>query len=551
MGMALDLLFKGARIVDGTGNPFYFGDIGILNGKICCIDSHVDPHTARRVIAVDGLTACPGFFDAHCHDDSYLLLNPGCDNKVLQGVTTNVIGNCGFSLAPISPVHLNEMKLVLEMLGTSHLPDPIWENFSFKKYVEMMRATTPGINIIPLIGHNTIRVAAMGMENRVPSDTELGRMKEMVREAMQSGAFGISTGLVYAPGCYAGTEEIIEMAKGVAAYDGIYTTHMRSEGDHQKEAIEEVFRIARESGVRPHISHFKSMGQNNWGSSVETLKMIYDARAKGLEITCDQYPYNAGSTYLAAVLPPFIQSGGPDDYAEKLKSGEVRRRVIDEIENGDDSQWENLIKADTFEGIVISASDGHPEYIGRSIAEIAKTESRNPYDVIFDMVVEEKINARMIEFMMDEKDIRRIMKTPFTMVGSDGNPGFGSEMFHPRVTGSLPRFLGRYVREQGVMAFEEAVRKVTSLPAQTFRVKGKGLLKEGFDADVVILNPDEIMDRGTYENPRLKPDGISYVVVNGEIAVDHGEVMGVTSGKVLCGPGHDAKGVHCILQNRS
>jgi len=372
----------------------------------------------------------------------------------------------------------------------------------------------------------------MGAANRAPSESELKVMTAHVARAMEEGAFGLSTGLIYAPSNYARTEEIVELAKAAGRFHGIYTTHMRSEGDSEPAAIAEALRIGQEADIPVHISHHKVLGKQNWGKSVDTLKMMAEARQRGIEVTCDQYPYRAGSTFLAAVLPPAVLAGGPDVFAVKLKDRSFRAQVVETIERGSEPGWENLIKGASFEGLMVSVSR-HEDYVGKSISDIARMENKSPYDVIFDLVVEESLGCIIILFMMDEADIIRIMRNPWTMIGSDGIPGFGVKKVHPRMSGTFPRILGRYVREQGILTIEEAIRKMTSLSAQTFGVQDKGLLKEGFDADLVIFDPATILDQATYEAPNQGPVGIHYVLVNGEIAAENGKVTGATSGKVL------------------
>jgi N-acyl-D-amino-acid deacylase len=533
MHTALDIVIKNARIIDGTGNPYYSGDIGIANSLIERIGSDIPASDARKVINAEGQVACPGFFDTHSHDDAYLLKVPTGNHKILQGVTTDVVGNCGFTLGPTPPDPVDYLSKIAQLMGGGDMPESVFQISTFNDYLELLESVGLGINVVPLVGHATIRIAVIGWENRAPNPDELNRMASLAEEAMQAGAFGLSNGLIYVPANFAETREVTALAKVAAKYHGIYTTHMRSEGDRQMEAIAEAIRIGRDASLPVHISHHKVVGRNNWGQSVETLRRFAQARAEGVEVTCDQYPYPAGSTILAAVLPPAVTSGGPDVYAEKLKHPDFRREVIDIIENDDKGQWENLIRGAGFENIVISFARKNKQYIGKSLAQIAAEESRQAYDVLFDLVSEEKLDVGIILFMMDEEDIQRIMKSPYTMIGSDGIPGFGESKIHPRQTGTFPRILGRYVREKGVLSLEEAIRKMTSLPAQTFKVKNKGLLEEGYDADIVIFDPDTIIDGSTFEEPMQAPEGISLVLVNGQVAVKDGEITGVSSGRVL------------------
>ena len=528
-----DLIIRNGRIIDGTGNPYFTADIGIVGEEIAAISRIGDAMEADRVLDATGMIASPGFIDTHSHDDVYILIDPQCSQKVRQGVTTDVIGNCGFSMAPLSDAHCNDFKAASAIMGGNRMGDDFWTLRSFAQFVERLDAAKPGINVVPLVGHGTIRIAVIGFEDRAPSEYEMTEMKEMTEEAMQAGAFGLSTGLIYVPANYADTDEIIELARVAAKYGGIYATHMRSEGDHELEAIQETLKIAREANMAAHIAHHKIAGRENWGNSKLTLKAFSDARAKGLVVTWDQYPYRAGSTFLPAALPPHIQAQGAKLFSEKLKDPAVRRKIREEIESDELSSWENLIRGAGFENIIISASPRNGDFIGKSIAEIAKMTAKDPFDVYFDLVIEEQMEAAMVIFMMDDGDIERILKAPDTMIGSDGVPGFGSAKVHPRMTGTFPRILGHYVREKGVITLQEAIRKMTSLPAQTFGLFKKGLLRQGMNADLVIFDPDVIIDKSTFDDPSQPPEGIRWVIVNGEIAVEEGKITGATSGKVL------------------
>lgn len=528
-----DLLIKNGHIIDGTGNSYYRADIGIAEGKIVHIALDIDPSNAKRVIRADGLTVCPGFIDSHTHDDLFVAVKPTADEKILQGVTTLVVGNCGYSVAPILRDQEAFFRGFLGVFGGKDVSDDFLEISTIKDYLERIEVVRPGINVLSMVGHFTIRAAVLGLENRIPTGVELEKMKTLVARAMEDGAFGLSTGLAYASGIYSETDEIIELCKVVRQYGGIYTTHLRSESDSVIPAVAEAIRIGAEAGIPVQISHHKMIGKDNWGKSIETLKMMSEAQALGVQITCDQYPYNAGSTFLSAVLPPRYLSEGPEELSRKLRDQKVRQEVIEEIVKGVEGKWENFIRGAGFKNIVISVSPSHYEYIGKSVAEIAETKDMSPYDVVFDLIVEDKAGTIIILFMMGDEDIVRIMKNPFTMVGTDGIPGFGNSKVHPRMTGTYPKILGRYVRERGILSLEDAIRKMTSLPAQTLRIKRKGLLVEGWDADVAIFDPKTIIDQSTYEDPEKSPLGIHYVLVNGQIAAENGKVMGATSGRVL------------------
>lgn len=533
MAEKFDLLIKGAKIVDGTGNPHYKSDVGIIKGRIARIEQKISSDAAKAEIQADNQILCPGFLDTHTHDDLYLLARPTCDDKVLQGVTTVVTGNCGLSIAPISEEHETELKMFFGIAGAKYVKEDQLNLHSFDDYLDKLEGARLGINAISLVGHIAIRIAVMGLENRAPSAVEMDKMRELVAESMKSGACGLSSGLIYAPGNFAETAEITELAKVAARYNGIYTTHLRSEGDAIFPALAEAFEIGKNADIPVHVSHHKVTGKQNWGQSVETLKAINIARDSGLTVTCDQYPYLAGSTMLGAALPPSALAEGDRLYAELLNDPSYRANLVETIETKAEKGWENLVKGAGFKGIVISIAPQHPAYIGKSIAGIAEMEHKNPYDVFFDLLMIEKHNVVVVLFMMEEDDIVRIMKAPATMIGSDGIPGFGVEKVHPRQTGTFPRVLGRYVREKEVISLEEAIRKMTSFPAQTFGLKRKGVLKEGFDADLVLFNPETILDLATYEDPNQAPAGISHVLVNGEVAAENGRITGATSGTVM------------------
>jgi len=532
MANQYDVLITRARIVDGSGNPYYQADIGIVAGKIAALAPDLSAAAATRIIDANELVVSPGFIDVHSHDDGYILAEPTGRLKVSQGVTTTVVGNCGHTLAPMPADKTDFLDKMSMMMGGKELPEIFYRIETFNDYLEAVSAAKPGINVVPLIGHGTIRIVVMGYENRAPSPEERERMKALTTEAMEAGAVGLSSGLIYIPGIYAQTDEVAELARVAGRYHGIYATHIRNEGNRQMEAIEEALSIGRAGGIPVHIAHHKVAGRTNWGMSHQTLGRFHRAREEGLEVTCDQYPYRAGSTMLAAALPPVFTAGGPEVYAEKLKHPAIRKQVIDLIESDDDS-WQNLVNEAGFENVQISFSLAHPDYQGRTLADIAATESRSPYDVFFDLIVAEKTKVGMVVFMMDDADIERIMADPVTMIGSDGIPALGNSKTHPRMTSTFPRVLARYVREKQVLSLERAVQKMTSLPAQTFRLKTKGLVKEGLDADLTLFDPKTVSDKGTYQDPLQSPEGIVYVLVNGAVAVDRGSFIGTDSGRVL------------------
>ncbi|MEM5774753.1 MAG: D-aminoacylase [Anaerolineaceae bacterium] len=525
-----DIVVKNARILDGSGSPAFKADLGIHYGKFTDIEPELPADQAEMVVDGSHLVAAPGFIDVHSHDDLFLLRKPDADEKIQQGITTVLTGNCGFSAAPL----LHNGKATLQtydgVLGGGPALDLFGDKISFDEYFDLLEESRPGINVGCLVGNVTLRLAVMGHAMRPPTADELTHMKGLVSEAMESGAFGLSSGLIYAPGSYAQPDELMELASVVAGYGGIYTTHMRNEGDKLLDSIHETIQLARECEMRAQISHIKASGRKNWGQSAEALSVIRDAREDGLEITADQYPYNAGSTGLYALLPPDTLSGGIDALAAQLRDSAYRKSLRDRIKNSHNQ--DSMLAMGDFDRIHISSSKLHPDFEGKSIEELADLLNRDPFDVVFDLVAEEKMQITMITFGMDEGDIKRFMQADFVMMGTDGLPSFGSKV-HPRMCGTAPRILGHYVREQHVLKLEEAIRKMTSLPAETFRLEGKGMIKEGYDADLVLFNPDEIIDMATYENPTLPPLGIEHVIVNGVPAVEQGRVLGTRAGKVL------------------
>lgn len=531
--MYCDLLIKNGTVLDGTGNPEYRADVAVSGDRIVAV-APVIQGEAQIVIDAEGHVVSPGFIDCHSHDDGIMLHQPNCEAKVLQGVTSEVIGNCGFTLGPLPADTKTYLSNVQRMMGGGEMPDELVQARTFGDYLDILEQRPLGLNLVPLVGHAAIRIAAMGWDNRPPDAEELERMQRLTEESMAAGAVGFSSGLIYVPATYAATDELQVLAEVVGRFQGLYATHMRSEGDRQMEAIEEALAIGRAGRIPVHIGHHKIAGRANWGMSEQTLARFEKARREeGLEVTCDQYPYRAGSSYLAACLPPAFASGGPDVWAEKLRDPKVREQVVQDIQNDVGFPGDNLVRSGGFENIFISYSLGNPGFNGRSIAEIAAETGKRDYDVFFDLVCAEKMDVGMVVFMMGAGDIERIMQHPLAMVGSDGIPSQGSAKFHPRLTGTFPRVLGRFVREQGVLSLPEAVRKMTSLPANTFRLKQRGLLKEGFYADLTTFDPETIIDRGDYQNPAQPPAGIPYVICNGKVVVSQGKVTGAGSGKLL------------------
>ena len=408
-----------------------------------------------------------------------------------------------------------------------------WKGMTtFGAYLDEVEKLPLGPNMAFTVGQGTIRIAVMGFENRPATAAELLQMKDLVREAMESGALGLSTGLIYPPGVFTSTEEIIELCKVVAEYGGVYVSHIRNESHDVVNAFKEAIEIGRQSGVAVVISHHKIGGKQHWGTSVETLKLIEEANQEGIDVSSDQYPYRAGSTGLKAAIPPLYHEGGTEKLLSRLKDPVIREKVKAEIQTADNS-WENLVLNCGIEGTLVLSCPQVPEAVGKTVVEYAKEQGIDPYDALIDLVVKSEGNAGAAYFMMGDEDIERIMQHPYTMIGTDGgivDPRFSS---HPRAIGTFPKVLGRYVREKKVLRLEDAIRKMTSLTALKAGFKTKGLVREGFDADLVIFNPETIIDRATYQQPALKNEGMEYVIVNGKIAVRQNRYTNAASGRLI------------------
>ncbi len=521
-----DILILNGKIITGDGNPWFYGDVAVFKDKIVRI-GRLGQEQAAKVIDARGCFVCPGFIDGHSHSDLFILAEPKAEQKVMQGVTTENLGMDGMSLAPIQERDIALWRKHLAGLAGNPLPE--WKWRSFADYFDAVDARPPSINITSYVGLGTIRLQVMGMTDRPATAAEIEQMKQLAARAMEEGARGISSGLIYPPSQYQTLEEVVEIAKVAQSYDGIYDVHLRNEGDHLFPAMEEVFEIGRRSGIPVLITHFKASGRRNWGKSEKALEMLDQARRQGVEVTIAQYPYTAGSTMLHSVIPPWYHAQGPDRLVQALreKREEIKKDIRERM------NWQNTSAITGWENIVVSSveSEANKQYEGKSIAAIASLRGlKDPADAACDLLVEEDLAVGMILFSMDEKDVVRIMKHPSVSFITDGLLG-GKP--HPRVYGAFPRILGRYVREQGVMSIEEAIRKMTSLPAEKLRLKSKGRLAETYDADMVVFNPETVIDRGTYDNPRQFPSGIEWVLVNGKIVVEKERHTQETPGKCI------------------
>jgi len=533
MAGSFDLVIKGGRVIDGTGNPWCRKDVGIVEGRIKRV-GHIGEHTGKKIEA-EGMIISPGFVDLHNHSDRSILAYPDAENYIMQGVTTAVIGNCGLSLAPVNPDNLD----LLKRYNAAALKPGFDYGFEWRtlaEYYEKVERQGISLNLAPLVGHGAVRLAVKGFDSSEASREEMSKMKRLIVQSLEEGAFGMSTGLIYPPGSYSNTEELVQLASILRQYGGIYTTHMRNEGDRLMESVEEAIRIGEENDIPVEISHHKATGRPNWGKVTGTLRVMEQARQRGVEVNCDMYPYTAGSTTITATLPTWVLEGGIEKMLERLKDKETRESIKKELAEGSVT-GANSIRNAGWHNILIAGCPSKKEYEGESLEEILKKENRfdNPYEGLFNLLLEIEGNATMITFGMDEDDVRTVMSSPLSSIGSDSSataPAAGGKP-HPRAYGTFPRFLGKYVREEKLLPLEEGIRKITSLPAGKVGLESRGLVKEGFWADVVIFDPATIKDKATYDNPHQYPAGIYYVIVNGQVVVDHGRLTSVRSGKVL------------------
>lgn len=496
-----DILITNGKIIDGTGNNWYYGNIAVKNGKIIKIGRDVNL-SAKKTIDAKGLIIAPGFIDVHTHLEDDEKKDPNATNFILDGVTTCVTGNCGSS------------------------------NVDIGKYLNWIDSLKLSINVATLIGHNDVRKAVMGRANRDATPGEMKQMEDLVEKAMKDGAVGLSTGLIYIPGTYTTTPEIVALAKIAAKYDGVYATHMRDEGDSVTYAINEALTIGREAKIPVEISHFKLSGQHNWGRSKETVPMIEAARKEGIEVTIDQYPYTASSTSISTLIPDEVLADGQDSIKARLQRPEIRKQVINHIlARLKKRKLKHLSYA------VVASYPADSSYNGKSIEQInlvkgRKHKARFEAETVMDIMMNGGASA--VFHGMSEEDVKFIMKYPFNMFASDASIRLlGAGVPHPRGYGTNARVLAKYVREEKVISLEEAIRRMTSLPAQKFQLKDRGLLKEGMAADIVIFDEKEVQDISTFEKPHAYSKGFHFVIVNGVLTVENEKHLGIRAGRAL------------------
>ena len=537
---SFDILIRNGHILDGSGNPWYAADLGVRGDRIEAIGNLNNAHAAK-VIDASGQIVAPGFIDVLGQSEMALLIDDRSLSKLSQGITSEITGE-GNSIAPQNEKTIAPLKPVLDHY---HLTID-WTTLD--QYFQRLEKQGTPLNLGTFVGAAQVREAVIGDDDRAPTPAELEQMKALVAEAMRQGALGVSTALIYPPGHYAKTEELIALAKVAAQYGGIYASHMRSEGATEMEAIDEAIRVGREAGLPVEIFHMKVMGKPRWGAMPRVVAKIQQARDSGLDIRADQYPYVAGGTALASALPPWVADGGLNKLLERLRDTKVRERIKSEMAS-DHSDWENLyLDSGGGSGVMIASTENSAlkQFQGQTLAQIARAEGKPELDAMFDFILDDKGQTAALYFIADENDLRYGLRQPWVSIGLDASEmSLDGPLFephtHPRAFGSMPRFLGRYVRQQGLVPLPEAIRRITSMPAQRYHLLNRGLIETGFYADITIFNPDTIIDRATYAEPALLSEGIGSVLVNGKIEYESGRLTGAKAGRALPGTGADRR----------
>ena len=530
-----DVLIRGGMVIDGTGAPGTRADVGVQAGIIAAVGPDLAPTEGRLVVDAGGLVVAPGFIDLHSHSDFTFPAFPGSPGQVSQGVTSELVGHCGDTPAPLSADPGRRQQLIDYVHGLG--PDLDWRWTTFEDYLEVLDASRPSVNCFPLVGHNTLRIAAMGMSDAPPTHEELAEMESGVRQALAAGAWGMSTGLSYAPGQWASTEEIVAVGGPLRAADALYASHIRNESDELLAAVEEALSIGERLGVRVEVSHLKAAGQRNFGETGRALNAIDAARRRGVQATCDMYPYEAGSTFLSQVFPPWVFEGGVERMLERIRSSDVRRRIAQDIEHGIPA-WGNLLRAaGGWDKVLVNGTfEPSAAYArGRSIAHLAAETGRDGLDVTCDLLLADRGATTMNIFVLSLSHVRDVLGSPFSGVGSDLYGVTGPAVAnHPRCCGSFARLLA-WSRE-GLFPLEEAVRKITSLPARTIGIADRGRVAPGLVADLAVFDAATVRDRATWQDPAAPATGIEHVFIGGTRAVAAGRLVDLHLGRVLRRP---------------
>lgn len=524
----IDILIKNATVYDGLGSAPMRANIAVNNGKIVDIGGPDQP--AEQVIDASGLCAAPGFIDVHGHSDLFAFADPLRESKLCQGITTEIVGQCGLGPAPVGKDTYQVYERYFKGQGAPIYPNSR-EFTSFGAYLSHMDALATGINLAYFIPHGTVRMAVMGLSPAKPTPDQLHQMQELVRDGMENGAIGLSSGLMYAPGMFADSDELEALCKVVGEYHGIYTSHIRNQGECLEDSVKETIRIAKNGHARANISHHKASGKQNWGKVVSTIRMIHEA---DIPVMHDVYPYTASATMLRATLPPNVQKLEPEMILTHLKDKNNLEQLKEAIFSPT-SDFESDLNACGYDGILIFDVAKTKNVIGKTIAQYADELGIAPFDAYIRLLIDNSLSAAYIGFSMCKKDVETLIADPFCMFGTDALYVPGMPMTHPRAIGTFPRILGRYVREKGILTLEEALRKMTSLPAQFYNLSDKGQLAVGLDADITIFDADTVVDHANYNSPLLANEGIHTVIVNGVQAITNGKCLGTRNGQVVRG----------------
>ncbi|HEU5452123.1 MAG TPA: D-aminoacylase [Terriglobales bacterium] len=533
-----DILIRNGHVIDGTGNPWVAADVGIAGGKVVFVGRAPANATAKRTIDAAGMIVAPGFIDMLGQSEAALLIDKRGFSKITQGITTEITGEGG-SIAPQNDKTIAPQKDYLQ----HYRLNIDWTDLD--GYFRRLQQQGSALNLGTYIGAAQLREYVIGDEDRAPTAAELQQMQQLMETGMKQGAMGVSSALIYAPGNYAKTDELIALAKVASRYGGIYASHMRNEGDMEPQALDEAFRIGREANIPVEIFHLKVSGRQNWGKMKDVVSAIESARREGVDVTADQYPYLAGATSLGATIPPKYHNGGTEAFLARLKDPATRKQIRTDLESTAPVAFENFWHGAGPQGILVAGvlSPQLKQYEGKYISQIAQMQNKDPLDALMDLVIADHDNVAAIYFIIGEDDMKLAMKQPWVSVGTDHSAvapdGPLSEgKAHPRGYGSFPRILGKYVREQHVLTLEDAIRKFTSLPAQREKLHDRGEVKPGYFADITIFDPQKVDDVATYENPAQQSVGIEYVLVNGVVELEHGKLTGQLGGRPLRGPGY-------------
>jgi N-acyl-D-amino-acid deacylase len=530
----LDLKIEGASVIDGTGTAGFRADVGVRDESIAAIGD-LSRHTAGTVLNASGLTLAPGFIDIHSHSDWRLWSHRRAESKIRQGVTTEVVGNCGFSPAPVSDAHVDDLRGFALYL-------PKGMDFSWRSvgdYLRRFDADGTALNVIQLVGHGTLRIAAMGFARRPPTAAEMTEMERLLADGIEEGAWGLSTGLIYAPGSFADTAEIVRLGKVAGRHRGFYASHIRGEGATLLDAIAEAIQVGREGELPVQVSHIKAAGRPNWGKVTRALEMIEAAQREGLDVQADAYPYTASSTTLRTLLPDWALEGGVEAMLRRLADPAERARIRREIEAPPGGQ--SVLDRVGWENILVSYCRRRKDAEGKRLSEIAAARGADPIEAAMDLIADEEGKAYMVMFQLAEDDVRRALAHPSVMIGSDGSAlaisgELGEGKPHPRSYGTFPRVLGEYAREQRVLSLAQAVHKMTAMPARRLGLRDRGVVRVGARADLALFDARRVADRATFEDPHRYPEGIEHVIVNGRFVIKHGEHTGSLPGRVLTPP---------------